>query len=129
MTSTLRCRPGDLAIIIRDEPGYEENVGRIVEVHGPAHVHIEHGLTWLIVPVTHKPYAVRTRRGKLYDSEITVEDQIEHADAWMMPIRPEVEEDVEDDFTPMSFNPILARQIKDSFIDDWPKAPDQSRDP
>jgi len=30
-----RCRPGDLAIITRDELGYEENIGRIVEVHDP----------------------------------------------------------------------------------------------
>ena len=62
MTAYSRCRPGDLAIIIRDEPGYEENIGRIVEVHGPAHLNFDHGLTWLIVPVTRQPYAVRTRQ-------------------------------------------------------------------
>lgn len=83
-----RCRPGDLAIILRDAPGYEENIGRIVEVHGPARQTWDLGVTWLIVPVTRQPYAVQTRRGKLYDREITVDDEIEHADAWMMPIRP-----------------------------------------
>lgn len=36
MSATTRCRPGDLAIILRDELGYEENIGRIVEVHGPS---------------------------------------------------------------------------------------------
>lgn len=82
-----RCRPGDLAIITRDEPGYEENIGRIVEVHGPARQDSVMGTSWLIVPVTRKPYAAMTRNGKLYAIEIKVSDEIEHPDAWMMPIR------------------------------------------
>lgn len=82
-----RCRPGDLAIIIRDEPGYQENIGRIVEVHDPARQDPEHGLAWLIVPVTRQPYAIKTKHGKLFDVEIKVSDEIEHPDAWMMPIR------------------------------------------
>ena len=82
-----RCRPGDLAIITRDEPGYQENIGRIVEVHGPARQDSDTGTAWLIVPVTRQPYAVMTKHGKLYDVEIKVSDEIEHPDAWMMPIR------------------------------------------
>lgn len=81
-----RCRPGDLAIITRDEPGYQENIGRIVEVHGPARQDLDSGTTWLIVPVTRQPYAIMTRNGKLYSVEIKVSDEIEHPDAWMMPI-------------------------------------------
>ena len=57
-------------------------------------------------------------RVKLYDSEITVDDQIENADDWMMPIRPEGQDEAENGFTPMSVNPDLAREIKDSFVDD-----------
>lgn len=82
-----RCRPGDLAIIICDEPGYQENIGRIVEVHGPARQVPITGAAWLIVPVTRQPYAVKTKHGKLYDVEIKASDEIEHPDAWMMPIR------------------------------------------
>lgn len=85
--TTTRCRPGDLAIITRDEPGYEENIGRIVEVHGPGRQDSVMGTTWLIVPVTSQPYAIRTKYGKLYDVEIKVSDEIEHPDSWMMPIR------------------------------------------
>jgi hypothetical protein len=82
--TTTRCRPGDLAIITRDEPGYQENIGRIVEVHGPARQDSATGTTWLIVPVTRQPYAVMTKRGKLYS-----------VDAWMLPIRGDELEAVE----------------------------------
>jgi len=27
-----RCKPGDLAVIVREEPGCEKNIGKIVEV-------------------------------------------------------------------------------------------------
>ena len=50
-----RCRPGDLAIIARDDPGYEQNIGRIVEVHGPLRLDKKQGITWLIVPVNRTP--------------------------------------------------------------------------
>lgn len=93
--TTTRCRPGDLAIITRDEPGYQENIGRIVEVHGPARQDSATGTTWLIVPVTRQPYAVMTKRGKLYSVEIKVSDEIEHPDAWMLPIRGDELEAVE----------------------------------
>jgi len=93
--TTTRCRPGDLAIITRDEPGYQENIGRIVEVHGPARLDPDTGTAWLIVPVTRQPYAVRTKHGKLYDVEINVSDEIEHPDAWMMPIRGDEREAIE----------------------------------
>ena len=35
MNKTARCRPGDLALVIGEEPGYEENLGRLVKVSGP----------------------------------------------------------------------------------------------
>lgn len=105
MSTTSRCRPGDLAIIVREEPGLEGNIGRIVEVHGPAMQTPDQGLTWLIVPVTNELYAVLIRSGKDYMRGITVKERIEHPDAWMTPIWPMAEE-VHD----------LALQAK---IDDW----------
>ena len=35
---TLRCKDGDLAFIVGELPGCEANIGRIVQVRGPAHV-------------------------------------------------------------------------------------------
>jgi len=106
-----RCRPGDLAIILRDDPGYEENIGRIVEVHGPARQTCTMVLTWLIVPVTRQPYAVCTRNGKLFDCALTVEDEIEHPDDWMMPIRPEALSEERDSVQYLSFGDKLRRQV------------------
>ena len=81
-----RCHPGDLAMITCDEPGYQENIGRIVEVHGPGRADPSGLLAWLIVPVTRQPYAIMIKHGKLDDVEIKLSDAIEHPDAWMMPI-------------------------------------------
>lgn len=89
---TTRCRPGDLAVIIRDEPGYEDNIGRIVRVHGPARLCEELGLTWLIVPLSEHPYGVRRYSGKRADLVVKLGHVVEHPDAWMEPIRPDPEQ-------------------------------------
>lgn len=89
MTATTRCRPGDLAIILRDDTGYEENIGRIVQVYGPMRRHPHLGAIWLIVPVTSRPYAVMTSSGDKRVYRVSLGNRIEHADAWMMPIRPQ----------------------------------------
>ena len=34
----LRCKHGDLAVIVGEYPGCEANIGRIVRVSGPAHL-------------------------------------------------------------------------------------------
>jgi hypothetical protein len=33
-----RCKPGDLADFVRDEPGCEKNIDKIVEVRGPIRI-------------------------------------------------------------------------------------------
>ncbi len=95
-----RCKPGDLAIIIRDEPCCEDNVGRIVRVCGPMDfdVTLDFEPTWLIFPVTLEPWLYIALDGELRFAEFE-QDGIEHPDSWMMPIRtnevqePEVESD------------------------------------
>lgn len=84
---TTRCKPGDLAIILHDAPQCVANVGRVVEVFGPAAIDHHGRLTWLIKPVTPEPYWVNNSRD---DSirPMTDEDQdIEHPDEWMQPIQ------------------------------------------
>jgi hypothetical protein len=51
----MRCKDGDLAIIIQDIPGCEKNLGVIVKVIGPV---IRHSATsmpcWQIKPVSRR---------------------------------------------------------------------------
>jgi hypothetical protein len=91
-----RCKPGDLAIIISDVPGCEENIGRFVHVRGPAAIDYKGQLTWLIMPVdTTEPYVIDNYRDGSFRYMHYLESIIEHPDAWMLPIRPEqhLEED------------------------------------
>ena len=84
-----RCQPGDLAIIIRDDPGYEENTGRIVTVHGPGRQDEQLGTTWLIVPASDQPYSVMAFSGCKRSYRVLLSHRIEHPDEWMFPIRPD----------------------------------------
>lgn len=79
-----RCRPGDLAMIINEDPGYEENISRIVSVHGPMRTDHQLGPMWLIVPLTAHPYAVMSLNGFKQTYQVTLEDSVEHADNWMI---------------------------------------------
>lgn len=87
----LRCREGELALIIREEPGCECNIGRTVTVHGPLEFCPGRGPTWLIDPVEPEPWAVFRPDGATWSGPITLEHRIEHPDAWLLPIRSENE--------------------------------------
>jgi len=81
-----RCKPGDLAIIMYDVPQCAANIGRVVEISGPAEYDRHGRLTWLIQPVTPEPYLINT----YHDDSVRVmgypEPGIEHPDEWMLPI-------------------------------------------
>lgn len=86
---TTRCKPGDLAIIIRDVPQCADNIGRFVEVSGPPAVNRYGQTTWLIQPVTPEPFLINS-----YDDDSVrfmgwQEPGIEQPDVWMLPIRPD----------------------------------------
>ncbi len=90
---TTRCKPGDLAIIVQDVPGCEDNIGRIVAVRGPSAIDYKGQLTWLITPLSDEPYIVDIPAIHGFRVMQVDEDQIEHPDDWMVPIRPEEETD------------------------------------
>ena len=97
---TTRCKPGDLAIILYDLPECTDNIGRMVEVSGPAATGEDGLTTWLIQPVTPEPFLINNSEGKFVRFMDWQEHGIEHPDAWMVPIRPddlldETEEDRE----------------------------------
>jgi hypothetical protein len=82
-----RCKPGDLAIIMYDVPQCMTNIGRVVEISGPAEYDRHGRLTWLIQPVTADPYLIHNSQ----DDSVTVmgypEPGIEHPDEWMQPVQ------------------------------------------
>jgi hypothetical protein len=88
-----RCKPGDLAVILYDVPSCIDNMGRVVAISGPLDINSEDQLTWIIQPVTPEPYMINDRHGDFLRFMGYQESGIEHPDEWMMPLRPEVEED------------------------------------
>ena len=85
----LRCKPGDLAVILYDIPECADNIGRLVIVRGPVLYNTRYKLRcWLIKPVHPAPYWVDRYTGVSLE-RVTWRSQIEHPDPWMLPIRPE----------------------------------------
>lgn len=87
----LRCKQGDIAIITWDFPECLENLGRLVQVgHGPT---LSRGRwMWRIRTVTPELYAVRDRDGSFIRESVDWASEVEHPDAWMIPIRPDDQE-------------------------------------
>ena len=55
---TLRCKEGDLAVIVGEYPGCEANIGRIVQVRGPAQLTEQSRdlMSWIIRPISRKKW-------------------------------------------------------------------------
>ncbi len=84
----LRCKEGDLAIVVFDTPECAKNVGRAVVVSGPVRVDAARGPTWLIQPVGPDTWAVeRVGTGRV-EFHVLPLDGVEHPDRWLMPLRP-----------------------------------------
>lgn len=52
----LNCEVGDLAIVISDEPGCEDNIGRIAKVMEPATISGSSQAWWRIEPADRQPW-------------------------------------------------------------------------
>ena len=89
----LRCKEGDLALIVHDEPSCESNIGRIVQVRGPVmHNHRLQLTCWLIKPVERQPWRVE-RCGAISSEIVYWKSLVEHPDSWMVPLRPPEDEE------------------------------------
>jgi len=83
-----RCKPGDIAVITYDLPSCTSNIGRVVEVSGPPETDRNGRLTWLIRPVTPEPYMMNNWDGSFSGFSPYQNNNLEHPDEWMTPIRP-----------------------------------------
>jgi hypothetical protein len=97
-----RCKPGDLAIITCDVPQCTANIGRVVEISGPARYDRNGRITWLIQPVTLEPYLINNWDDTSVRFMDYREEGIEQPDDWLLPIRPEKELDEVDDLEEVS---------------------------
>lgn len=85
----LRCKHGDLAVIVGEMPGCELNIGRIVEVRGPAMINQQCGfICWRIRTVTRKKLINLYPSGELVAERVTWKSRTQHPDCWLIPIRP-----------------------------------------
>jgi len=83
----LRCRAGDLALVIHDEPSCKANIGRVVRLEGPAAYSSYYArYCWLIFPVDDRPWLVMRDYGAT-KVRIGPNDLIDHPDPWLMPLR------------------------------------------
>ena len=84
----LRCKPGDIAIIIDDVKGCEGNLGRFVKVFEPR-IHMgNYGYCWTIVPLSPEGLFIFDKGEIEIQSNIQIKDKILHPDKWLKPIRP-----------------------------------------
>ena len=88
----LRCKDGDLAVIVGELPGCEANIGRIVQVRGPAHISEQCGdlLCWVIKPIDRKKMLILYIPDILVSDYVTWRMDIKLPDRWLIPIRPPV---------------------------------------
>jgi hypothetical protein len=84
----MNCKPGDLAFVINDDKGCEQNIGRIVKVLGPAGRHSKYG-DWSIEPTSGEflIYQPRTKLVSRYADEKW--SWIVFPDRDLRPIRPQ----------------------------------------
>jgi hypothetical protein len=84
---SMRCKLGDLAVILYDVPGCETNIGRVVAVSGPVDINQHGHATWVIQPVTPAPYIIQSVGGGFRHRSFE-EPDILHPDDWMLPVPP-----------------------------------------
>jgi len=89
--ANLRCRDGDIAIIIKDTAICSSNVGRLVRVRGPASILIKSQMPgWRIKPLYRRRLSIEDLDGTFTRELVNWGSCIFHEDDWLLPIRPEI---------------------------------------
>ena len=88
--TALKCKDGDLAVVINDTIDCRQNLGRIVRLRGPVRILKPSGmLGWRIKPLHPTPWGVTEINGRSVNALVTWQGCVYHEDAWLMPIRPQ----------------------------------------
>lgn len=82
--SVMNCSPGNLAIIIKEDPGCEINIGRIVIVSAKGANDVRFGWTWVIKPLDQSPMLAINDETEVVG--IATSD-IYQPDDWLQPIK------------------------------------------
>lgn len=91
----LRCKDGDIAVVIKDTIDCRQNLGRIVKVRGPVRKLKQSGMIgWRIKPLHRHVWGVTELDGRSVKELVTWKNCVYHEDAWLMPIRPQTPEEV-----------------------------------
>ena len=87
--TNLRCRDGDIALVIKDSPICIANLGRLVRVRGPARVVIKTQMMgWRIKPLHRSRWSIEDHDDVFTRELVNWDSCIFHEDAWLLPIRP-----------------------------------------
>ena len=101
----LRCRPGDLAVIVQDEPQCQINIGQVVQVIKEyTEFREELGAHWLIQPLSEcdSPVLI-VGRGGVSEHVIWDNQPRAHYDGWLRPL---LETDDADEMTKIAGLPL-----------------------
>ena len=81
---TLRCKAGDIAVVLHDTPECASNIGRFVRILGSLEFSGNLGKwCWLIVPVGSGLWMVE-RGGRVSPERVTNRSRVEHPDDWLL---------------------------------------------
>ncbi len=93
--SALRCKDGDLALVINDTIACRQNIGRVVQVRGPVRKLKQSGMQgWRIKPIHKRIWGVTELDGQNVKELVFWRSWVFHEDAWLMPIRPQQPDEV-----------------------------------
>ena len=84
----LKCKEGDMAVVVRDTRRCQSNIGRLVQVRGPVQMNIKlKRRCWLIRPLDEQPYAVEDLDNRFTMEIVDWLSKVQHPDAWLHPLR------------------------------------------
>ena len=110
--TALKCKDGDLAVVINDTIDCRQNLGRIVRLRGPVRVLKPSGmLGWRINPLHPTPWGVTEINGRSVNALVTWQGCVYHEDAWLMPIRPHDVQQKVDTATAAEFTDALISEL------------------
>lgn len=83
-----RCKPSDVALVLFDLPGCQDNIGKLVRIEGALQWHSAVNLhCWVIKPLMDELWKVVEHDGSVSYERYDLYDVFIHPDSWLLPIR------------------------------------------